>query len=85
MMPPQAPTKIDVEVANKPLAQLPASLEQRLGGSPTRSPDELAAELKAHEERTDKLRRASRSARRRPPPASSASPPRAWRKFSASS
>ena len=58
MMPPQAPTKIDVEVANKPLAQLPASLEQRLGGSPTRSPDELAAELKAHEERTDKLRRA---------------------------
>merc|ERR1719399_2790739 len=37
---------------------LPAALEQRLSGSPTKTPDELAATLAECSERTEKLRRA---------------------------
>merc|ERR1719399_671962 len=37
---------------------LPAALEQRLSGSPTKTPTELAADLAASSERTEKLRRA---------------------------
>lgn len=53
-----SPIALTISARTEAPVPLPAALEQRLAGSPTKTPEDLAEELAKHSARTEKLRQA---------------------------